>query len=90
MNLPNEQYQYLQMTASGLVKNGAGCAGGIFVSSASGTPTITVYDSNTGSGNKIVDTFTPVAATPYPMPAVFTQGMYIVIGGTVSLTAYYN
>jgi hypothetical protein len=60
---------------------------GIFVSAASSTPTITVYDSaTTGTGTKIVDTFTPTAGTWYAMPAYATAGIYVVISGTVSCT----
>ncbi len=60
---------------------------GIFVSAASATPTITVYDSNaTGTSKKIVDTFTPVAGTYYPMPFFCADGIYVVISGTVKCT----
>jgi len=60
---------------------------GIFVSAASATPTITVYDSNAAStSNKVVDTFTPSAGTFYPLYCNCQQGWYIVISGTVSCT----
>lgn len=60
---------------------------GIFVSAATVTPTITVYDSNVGATTtKIVDTFTPVPATFYSLPFSSTSGLYIVLGGTVSAT----
>mgnify|MGYP003704934785 CR=1 FL=1 len=63
---------------------------GIFVSAASSTPTITVYDSATTTTTaKVVDTFTPVAATFYPIPAATGAGIYVVIGGTVSATIIY-
>lgn len=61
---------------------------GIFVSAATATPTITVYDDPaTGTTNKIIDTFTPVAGTFYPMYVGVQQGINIVVGGTVSATA---
>lgn len=63
---------------------------GVFVSSASAVPTITVYDSaSTGTATKIVDTFTPVGATYYPINAGASVGLYVVLGGTVSATFVY-
>lgn len=60
---------------------------GIFVSAASGGPTITVYDdAAAGTTKKIVDTFTPTAGQFYPLPFAFLNGLYIVLGGTVSCT----
>lgn len=60
---------------------------GIFVSAASATPTITVYDDATGgTTNKIVDTFTPTAATFYPLYLNSVNGWTIAISGTVSCT----
>jgi hypothetical protein len=58
---------------------------GIFVSSASGTPTITIYDdAATGTTTPIVPTFTPVAGTYYPLPFRALNGLNVVIGGTVT------
>lgn len=63
---------------------------GIFVSAASSTPTITVYDSaTTTTTTKVIDTFTPAAATWYTIPVATTAGIYVVIGGTVSATVVY-
>jgi hypothetical protein len=63
---------------------------GIFVASASATPTITIYDSaSTGTTTKIVDTFTPVSATWYTIPVSTSAGLYIAVGGTVSATVVY-
>lgn len=87
MDLVNEAYSYRQISASTNVKPTSGVLGGIFVSSASNTPQITVYDSaTTTTTTKIVDTFTPVAATYYPLPFGFSSGCYVVISGTVSCT----
>lgn len=72
--------------------NGDGQLGGIFVSAASATPTITVYDNSTASTTgaaTIVSVFTPTAATWYPLPFAFTKGLYIVISGTVACTVAY-
>ena len=55
---------YKQISATGNVSAYPCKVVGIFVSAASGTPTITVYDSATTTTTaKVVDTFTPVAAT---------------------------
>lgn len=89
MQLPNEQYQYKRLTASGLVKNGAGCGGGFIV--AQGQPTITVYNGTDTSGDLILNGMVVTAsATPYPLPAVFTMGLYVVISGSADITFFYN
>ena len=81
---------YKQISATGNVSAYPCKVVGIFVSAASGTPTITVYDSATTTTTaKVVDTFTPVAATFYPIPAATGAGIYVVIGGTVSATVIY-
>lgn len=83
----NPEFSPKQITTTGnAIRTGAGIMGGIFVSAASSTPTITVYDGLTSGGTKVVDTFTPVAATYYQMPLAFTTGLTVVIGGTVSCT----
>jgi hypothetical protein len=63
---------------------------GIFVSAASATPTITLYDSaTTTTSDPIVTVFTPVAGTYYPLPASTESGLYMVIGGTVNCTVFF-
>ena len=57
---------YKKITATGNVAPIAVKMLGIFVSSASSTPTITVYDSaTTTTTDPIVTTFTPAGATFY-------------------------
>jgi hypothetical protein len=81
---------YALVSATGNIAAGPRSLLGIFVSSASGSPSITVYDeSATGTTTKVIDTFTPVAATWYPLPFNFKNGINIVIGGTVSASACY-
>ena len=82
---------YLEATAS--IKKGAGKLKGIFVSAASSTPTIAVYDTETnGTGVKVIGEFTPVAATNYNFFDGLTteNGIYVVIANTVSCTVYYE
>lgn len=86
---------YKQISASANIKPMAGKLKSIFVSAASGTPTITVYDSaaTSTSDPKILDTFTPVAATVYNLStegAYAKNGIYVVIGGTVSATIVFD
>ena len=81
---------FKQLAASANVKSSQGALLGIFVSAATTTPTITIYDDTaTGTTTKIVDTFTPVAGTWYPIPVSFATGLYVVISGTVSATVSY-
>lgn len=87
MNHTTAGFSYKQITASGNVCGIDGIMDGIFVSAASATPTITVYDdAAAGTTTKIVDTFTPVAGTFYRLPFAFANGLNVVIGGTVSAT----
>ncbi len=90
MGVVNEAFNGNNISATTTIKTGSGVSGGIFVSSASGTPTITVYDGTSTAGTKIVDTFTPVSATAYPFPFGFSAGLYIVISGTVSCTVFWT
>jgi hypothetical protein len=87
MNHTTAGFTYKQISASGNVCAVDGVLAGIFISAASNTPTITVYDdAATGTTTKIVDTFTPVAGTWYPLPFAFSKGLNVVVGGTVSAT----
>lgn len=87
-NANQEVYNYVApISASTNIMVGRGILGGIFVSAASATPTITVYDdASTGTGHPLLSVFTPTAATYYPIHAFVGNGVYIVIGGTVSCT----
>lgn len=83
----SDSFGYKQLSASANISAVGGNIGGIFVSAASATPTITVYDSaTTTTTTKIIDTFTPVAATFYRLPFGYSAGLYVVISGTVSAT----
>ena len=85
---------YTQITATANIKPAAGKLKAIFVSAASGTPTITVYDSaSTTTTKTILSVFTPTAATNYIFPidgVFFNSGLYVVISGTVSATIIYE
>jgi hypothetical protein len=85
---------YTAISATANIKPMAGKLKGIFVSSASSTPTITVYDSAAATTTSVIlATFTPAAATSYLLPldgAYAKNGIYVVIGGTVSATVLYE
>ena len=81
---------YSNLTGDALVKTGDGHLIGIFVASASSTPTIKVWDNTAASGSVLVNTFTPVAATWYPLPFHFGTGLYVDVGGTIDLTVSYT
>ena len=75
------------LSATANVMARAGMVTGVWVSSASGSPTIAIYDSaTTGTDTIIANTFTPVAGTYYPIPFAVAAGVYVVIGGTVDCT----
>lgn len=81
---------YKVISATGNLKSSNGALIGFFVSAASATPTITVYDdAATGTGTPLVSVFTPAASTWYPIPVGFSAGLYVVISGTVSATAVF-
>lgn len=81
-----ETFSGKNITSSTLIKTGTGKLGGIWVSSASSTPTIKVWDSTSAAGTIIANTFTPIAGTFHAMPFNFTTGLYITISGTVDCT----
>ena len=87
MSIPVTASQnYKNITATTTVYTGTGGLLGIFVASASSTPTIKVSD---GAGT-LVNTFTPVAATFYPMPGRFNTSLVVTIGGTVDCTVFWT
>lgn len=81
---------YAAISATTQIKVSAGKLNGIFVSSASSTPTITVYDSfkSSNSDPVVLATFTPTGNTNHNFfPGIYAnKGIYVVISGTVSAT----
>lgn len=95
--LITDAYEYVQTSATVNVATSGGAAAGygylkgIFVSAASATPLITVYDEPAaGTTTKIIDTFIPTASTFYALPAKYRTGCNVVISGTVSCTIFFN
>jgi hypothetical protein len=81
---------YAAITATSQIKTSAGKINGIFVSSASSTPTITVYDSfkSSNSDPVVLATFTPTGNTNLNFyPGLYVnKGIYVVISGVASVT----
>lgn len=85
---------YAAISATSQIKPAAGKLNGIFVSTASSTPTITVYDSagSSTSDPVVLATFTPTANTMHNFfQGLYTnKGIYVVISGTVAATISYE
>lgn len=81
-----ESASYLNLSATANVCPGTCGLMGIWVSSTTGG-TITVYDSATTTTTTLMaNTFSPSAATFYPLPFVANNGVYVVLGGTIDCT----
>ncbi len=86
MSLSVTQSQnYKNITSTTTVYTGTGGLFGIFVASASSTPTIKVSD----GAATIVNTFTPAGATFYTIPARFDTSLVVTISGTVDCTVFW-
>ena len=77
---------YKNISSSTLIRTGAGQLLGIFVASASATPTIKVWDNTSAATTILVNTFTPSAGVFYSMPFSFGTGLFVTISGTVDCT----
>lgn len=87
---------YQQISATTQIRASACKLRTIFVSSATSTPTITVYDSDRASASDpvAIATFTPTVGSDYHFAqgdGIFlNKGCYIVISGTVAITVAYD
>jgi hypothetical protein len=83
-----EIYSYAPFAATGVVKGAPCVLAGILVSSSTGG-TIAVYDSATaGVSNPVVAAMPVVAGSYYPIPVGLGNGLYIVVGGALTATAF--
>jgi hypothetical protein len=80
-----EGYKRLNITATNASLKGGGVLGGIFVASTT-SGTIKVEDTS----GTIVNTFTPAAATYYPIPTEWTGTLTITIANTLDCTVFYS
>jgi hypothetical protein len=72
----SEACTHKNISASTLIRTGRGRLLGIFVAS-------------TTSGTVIVNTFTPQAATFYPIPAELITGCYVTLANTIDCTVFF-
>lgn len=90
----NQSYTPKSISASALIKTGDGQIGGILIASAT-AGTVKIWDSLTAAGTVIVDTTTgyTTSATASPVyldiPAGFSTGLFVTIGGTATITVFY-
>jgi hypothetical protein len=82
---------YRNLSASALVKTGAGRAVGIIVGSHSGG-TVKLWDNTTAAGAVLVNTMTLAAGERFVNLAdtAFNTGLYVTIGGTADITVVYQ
>ena len=76
--------QRYNITATTTLTTKGGKLMGVWVSSASNTPTIKVAD----SAGTIANTFTPTGPAYYPLPTKFNGSLVVTIGGTVDCTVF--
>jgi hypothetical protein len=95
------KYYQLSVTTSvpnkTTIKTGFGKLKGIFCSSASATPRVTVHDSatQTAADGTIVSLLTPQGSENYPLSGDdggigFSRGLYVLTTGTMELTFIYE
>ena len=90
MNAPTPPtgHKYVNLSASGLVKTGQGVLFMVKVASSS-SGTIKLWDNTAGSGTVIQNTMSVDAKEEHYFSVEFTTGLYITIGGTADITAYF-
>lgn len=80
---------YINLSASALVKTGEGTLCGIFVASST-SGTIKLWNSLTAAAPVLVNTFSAVAGTWYPLPFKFSTGLYVTLAGTIDCSVSYS
>jgi hypothetical protein len=87
MTLPvTESQNFTNITSTTTIRTGSGGLLGIFVASASGSPTLKVSDGS----STMVNTFTPIAGTFYPMPGRVTTSLVVTVGATLDCTVFWS
>jgi hypothetical protein len=83
-----EAYTPVPLAASALAKSGAGVLGGILVGTSTAL-TIKVWDSMTATGAVILETTAALTAGQFVrIPAAFSTGCFITIGGSGTFTVF--
>lgn len=81
--------KYVNITASTLIKTGAGVLVGMYVNSTS-TGTIKFWDNTSGAGTVINNTITPAVGYHNLGKIAFNTGLYATIGSTLDVTLHYK
>lgn len=81
--------QYVNLTASALVRTGQGKLVGMYVNSTT-SGTIKLWDNTSAAGTVINNTITPAIGFHNLGTVNFTVGLYATIGGTLDVTLFYN
>lgn len=81
-------YRTSSLSASGLVKTGQGRFGGVQVTTST-SGSIKLWDNTAASGSVVIDTFTVYPGDTYWWPSEFTNGLYLTITGTVTVTVFF-
>lgn len=83
-------YKYTNLSASAAITPVAGPRrlGGVFCASSS-AGTLKIWDNTAASGAVVVNTFSLVAGTYYPIPALLQNGLFLTIGGTTDITVFW-
>ena len=66
---------------------------GVLFAAASGTPTISIVDSDDlvpTNDPVVLGTLTPLAGTFIPVPAICQKGILVILGGTVDCTVFWQ
>lgn len=87
--IPPTGCKYVNLSASGLVKTGPGVLYMVKCASAS-SGTVKLWDNTAASGTVIQNTMAIDAKEEHYFPAEFATGLYITIGGTADITAYFT
>jgi len=81
--------KYTNVTASALVKTGAGRLVGMYVNSTT-AGTIKFWDNTSAATTVINNTITPAVGYHDLGDVAFTTGLYATIGGTLDVTLHYS
>ncbi len=80
---------YENISVSTLVYTGACHVIGVFCAS-SASATCKLWDQTSAAAPILVNTFTLIAGTFYPVPADCVNGLYVTITGTADITVFYS
>lgn len=89
-NLVQEGYVPLALSASGLVKTGPGLLKGIAIGSSTSL-TLKLWDNTSAAGTVILETTAAITAPTFlQIPAAFSNGLFVTVGGAGTFTVFYQ